>query len=398
MGVLSNTGYSVTSLADIKTLVQTAFSDSWPGIDLSEQSPEGIWINWLSEWLYNNDIDGLNIFNGLNLNTSTGVMLNFIAVLRGTERGDGTKAVIDVTLTSSSQPYTIAANTKFNLLDTDLVFENLTEITVSSTSQAAQLTCTTNVITDADVGDKLSSVATLSLLTDIAITAITDGTADESNDALRARLKSQNSLTSNNDVDAVYAALRNLTNTLKAVVYENDTEIDNYFGRGLTKYSINAVVVGSTDQEIADVLRIKKAAGTPTYGAVTAISIDNQGFNKTQYFDRGVEARVYVAASVTAKPGETEVDSSYNSTIRANTKSFINNLDPGKDVSYTTVYGLFAFPDVNESGVPISPFDITNLLMSNSPSADFATGNLAIDTREYAWMDDVDNDITITVV
>jgi hypothetical protein len=396
MGTLNTTGYEVRTLAAIKELVQTAFNASWPGIDLSEQSPEGIWINWLSEWLYNNDIDGLDIFNGLNLNTSTGAMLSFIAILRGTSRNDGTKAVIDVTLTSSTVPYTIAAGTQFTLIDTDFVFEALTEITVSTTPQSAQFQCTTNGETGGEAGNKLSSVTTISELTDIEITDITEGTDDETDDELRTRLRSINSISSAGDIDALYSALRNLSNTTKVRVYENDTASED--ANGVAAYSINAIVLGSTDQEIADIIRVKRNAGTPMQGAASATSTDSEGYAKVINFDRPTQTRVYIAASVTTKPKQEVVDVSYNDTIRANCKSFINNLDIGQDVSYTTVYGLFAFPTVTESGVPVSPFDISALKMSTSPSADFAAQNLDIDIRNYAWLDDEDVDITISVI
>jgi uncharacterized phage protein gp47/JayE len=396
MGTLNNAGYEVRTRATVKALVQAAFRASWPGLDLSEQGPEGVWINWLSEWLYNNDIDGLNIFNAWNLNNSTGVMLSFMAILRGTRRNDGTKAVIDVTLTSSSVPYTIAANTKFRLLDTDYVFENLTAITVSSVSQSAQFQCTVNGETGADVGNQLSSVQIVSELTDITITAITDGTDQESDETLRERLRNINSISSSGDVDAIYSALKNLSNVQKVRVYENDSASEDE--NGVPAYSINAVVLGGTNQEIVDNIRVKKNAGTPTFGAASALSTDAQGYSRTIYFDRPSQTRVYIAASVTPKPGQLTTDYSYNDTIRANCKQFINSLDIGKDVSYTTVYGLFAFPAIGPSSIPYSPFDIAGLQMSTSPSADFAATNLSIGIREYAWLDDYENDITITTI
>jgi uncharacterized phage protein gp47/JayE len=397
MGQLSTTGYSVRTLAAIKTLVQSAFNASWPGIDLSEEGPEGNWINWLSEWLYNNDIDGLGIFNQLDLNNAVGVWLSFLAILRGTQRNNGTKAVINVTLTSSTQPYTIPALSKFNLLDSDLVFENLTDISVTSTSQTAQFICTANGETGAEVGNKLSAVGGgLTALTDIEISSITDGTDNESDEILRARLQAQNSLNSNSDVDAIYTALRNLTNTIKAVVYDNDTggTVDS-----IPAYNINAVVLGSTDQQIADVLRVKKPAGTPTYGAYSASSIDSKGYVKVQYFDRPDKVDVYIAASVTTKPGQATVDASYDAVIRSNCKTFVNSLDIGKDVSYTTVFGFFAFPAINPSSIPVSPFDITHLYLSKtSPSADLQASNLDIGSREYGWITDENSQITIRVI
>lgn len=394
MGQLNTAGYDTRTLAAIKTLVQNAFTVSWPGIDLSEEGPEGIWINWLSEWLYNNDIDGLSMYNQFNLNTATGVWLSFLAILRGTARNDGTRAVINVTLTSSSQPYTIPALSKFNLLDSDIVFENLTEISVTSTSQTAQFRCTANGLTEAEIGDKLSSVQTLSLLTDIEISLITDGTDEESDDTLRARLKAQNAFNSTSDIDSIYTALRNLTDVIKVVVYDNDTAgtVDS-----IPAYHINAVVLGATDQAVADVIRAKKSAGTPTYGAYSASSIDVQGHAKVQNFDRPDIVNVYVAASVTEKPGQANIDYSYNTLIKTNIKNFVNALDIGDDISYTTVFGFMAFPAVNASSIPVSPFDITSLLISNSPSADLVAENLSIGSREYGWIDSVDN-ITITTV
>jgi uncharacterized phage protein gp47/JayE len=392
MGQLTNTGYTVKTLAEWKTLIQAAFQAGWPGIVITEETPEGIWTNELAEWLTNSDTDGLNIFNQMNLNNASGAFLSFIAVIRGTERNDGTKALLTVTLTSSTQPYTIASGTQFTLSGTSLIFETTTSVTVNALSKTGvQLQAVLNGVTAANVGDKLSSVTTISPLTDIAITSIVEGTENETDTELRLRLRTQNSLNANGEVGDIYAALRNLSNTTKAVVYENDTATTD--SRSIPSKHINAVVLGSTTQEIVDVIGVKKSGGTPTYGAASGTFTDTQGDAHTIYFDRPTQERIYIAASVTAKPGQAIPDASYNTIIRSNCKTFVNDLDIGQDVSYTTVFGFFAFPAVN-----VSPFDITALKMSTSPTAGFAATNVSVGDRIYAYLSDENVDITITTV
>jgi len=397
MGQLTSNGYEIQTFAEWKALIQAAFTASWPGIVLTEQSPQGVWINQLATWLSNADLDGLNFFNNMNLNNATGAMLSFIAILRGTLRNDGTEALFNVTLTSSTYPYTIPAGTQFTLMGTSLVFQNPAIINVTSGSQVAQLEAIATGVTNANIGDKLQSVQTISQLTDISILTVTEGTDDETDNELRARLKSINSISSGDDVDAIYSALKGLANTVKATVYENDTNYGDT--RGIPAGSINAVVLGNADQDIVNVLGLKKPAGIPTYGASSGVYTDSQGYAKTIYFDRPTEKRIYIAASVTTKPNQIAIDGSYDALIRSQCQEFINDLDIGESVSYTTIYGIFACPITQNGQLPVSPFDIVNLEMSIvSPSASLNTGNVAIGTREYAWLEDDTNDILITVI
>jgi len=398
MGTLTSTGYSVKTFSEWKTLLQGVFTSAWVGIDLSEQSPQGSWINQMATYLTNADNDGLEIYNNFNLNNAQGVMLSLIAILRGTNRKIGTKALLSVTFTSSSYPYTIPANTQFTLDGTSLVFENTSDIVVTSINQVANLQAIENGVCGAEVGNTLQSVTSFPLLTNIAVITNSEGLNNETDEELRLRLRTQNSVSSNGEVGDIYSALRNLANTTKCTVYENDTNSTD--ARSIPSKNINAIVLGSTTQEIVDIIAQKKAGGTPTYGASSGTYTDTQGYPHTIYFDRPTQKRIYVAASVTAKPNHSSVDSSYNNVIKLNTQSYINDLDIGEDISSSTVQGLFTFPAFNANiGVPISPFDIVSLQFSTtSPTAGFSAGNVVVADRDYSWLEDATNDIIISVV
>jgi hypothetical protein len=398
VGVLNNTGYAIKTYAEWKALVDAAYTSAWAGIDLSAQSSEGIEAAQLAEWLTEADQDGLGVFNSFNLNNATGAVLSFIAILRGTSRRIGTKALFTVTLTSSLQPYSILAGTQFKLLDTELLFNATAQINIAALSTTGiEIEAAATGITVATAGDKLSSIITISALTDIAITSVTEGTADESDEDLRIRLRSVNSISSSSDVDAIYSALRNLANTTKVRVYDNDTGSTD--ANGVLAGYINCVVLGSTTQEIVDVIRGKKPAGTPTQGSSSGISVDGQGYNKIQYFDRPSKVNYYIAASVTKKSGQSQTDRSYDDIIKLNTQSYVNDVDIGNTPSMTLIRGLFTFPAFNEvTSVPISPFDIYDLRISKiSASAGFAASCPTIGVREYASVDSV-NDISITEI
>lgn len=382
MGELNSNGYVVQSLSEHKAALQNIFRQAFTSaIDLSEQSPQGMLINSMAELCANQDLVGLDIFNSLNLDNATGVVLSFLAVIRGTQRNDGTEAVATCLFTSSSYPYTIPAGTTFKVLNTEFVFTNETAINITSASQSAQLTCTTIGLTELSSGYSLQSETYIPQLTDIEITSITDGVDAESDDELRARLKSTSSVIGN-DIDAIYTALLDLDNVSKANVFENDTSGVDIYGR--PAHSIEAIVLGDTDQNVVNVIA-GKAAGTVTYGNTSGIYTDSQDFTHTIYFTRPTKKRVYIRSTITAKEYEV-IDSSYYDTIRSECNSYVEALKCGQNVSYTSIFGTFAKHEA---------FDISSLELSLDASTWVST-NLSIGVREYASIDNPSGDITFT--
>jgi hypothetical protein len=140
--------------------------------------------------------------------------------------------------------------------------------------------------------------------------------------------------------------------------------------------------------------------GQPTYGASSGTWVDTQSNNHVIFFDRPTKKSIYIAASVTTKPGQNVVDSSYNTTIRTKCKTFINELKIGQDISYTSLYGFFAYPAISDStGLPVSPFDIVALKMSKASSTTgMVSTNIVMDGRDYSWIDNENTQIVFTVM
>jgi hypothetical protein len=391
MGTIGVSGYSTLTFAQYKTLLQTAFTTAFgASIDLSDQSPQGVWINDQADLMAQADASGLNSFNQLNLDTATGLALDFIAIVRGTLRSVGTDTVINCTFTSTSQPYAIPVNTEFKILSTSKIYENTAQINITNTTQTnVQLTSqVTGLDSDAIISALLSAQVYIPQLTNIIVTSVTYGTDAETDNDLRLRLKTINSISSKNDVDAIYSALKALSNVSKVVVFENDTGSTD--AKNLPAHSINAVVLGDTDQHVVDTIFLKKPAGTLTYGASSASATDTQGFKHLIYFDRPTKTNIYIAATVTAKEYQTAADTSYNDAIRQACTAYVSDLLIGQDVSYTSVFGFFATPQA---------FDITALKMSLNPVAStFAASNVTVPIRSYSIIEVPATSIVVTVI
>lgn len=391
MGELTANGYEVSTSTEIKTAVDAVFQAAWgAGIDLTATSPEGIASAKIADLLTDSENSGLEIYDNMNLNNASGTMLSNIAILRDTERGDGTKALLDVTLTSSSVPYTIPASTVFQILTTTELFQNATAISVASLSQTAQLLAKEVGVTGAVLGDPslghLQSQTYISQLTDIEIDTITDGTDIETDAELKTRLQTTYDPLSQGDVNAIYSALIDpniCPDVVKANVLENDTDTTD--GNSVPAYTINVIVLGGTDQNVINAIYPKKSGGTPTYGSQSGNYTDSIGNLHTVYFDRASKTSLYVRATVTKKASQSAVDSSYNDIIKANCSAYVDGLKIGAEISYTDILSFFC---------QYRSFDIVTLEISDNNST-WVSANIDLDPRAYGEL--LTSNITITV-
>ena len=78
---------------------------------------------------------------------------------------------------------------------------------------------------------------------------------------------------------AISAAVGNVANVQRYIVYENDTEIDDANGQG--PHSIYAVVEGGTIQDVVNAIGQTKSPGTTTLGTTSGIYVDPSGVPNT---------------------------------------------------------------------------------------------------------------------
>lgn len=372
MGQLNNTGYQVKSFSDYKTELQAMFQNAFGmAIDLSETSPQGNLINAMAEWCENADKIGLDVFRSMNIMTASGISLDFIALLRRVVRNAGIKAVIDVELTSSSFPYTILAGEKFSNDNGDeFVLE--ADALITTSPQTIQLVASNSGELDIETGDKLTSVSFINQLQDIEITTYSNGTNTETDKQLRERLRLTNGENANATVESIYYALRNTDNVLKVNVLENASGTPN--GLGMPAHSIEALVLGGLDLDVANAIFSRNPAGTIMFGTTTIPVVDVMLNSHDVSFTRPTQKRVYVKCTAIKKEFQLSIDTTFFNDMKAEVKEYVANLRIGENVSYTTIYGIFA---------KYNAFDIVSLELSFDGIV-WQTITLNINVKEYA--------------
>jgi hypothetical protein len=152
----------------------------------------------------------------------------------------------------------------------------------------------------------------------------TVGRGEESDAAYRIR-RVQSILQKSAVLEAIQTRiLTDVENVLACYAYENDTAIEDIYGR--PPHSIHVVVDGGLDIEIAEELLSVKPGGITTFGEVSNIVTDNYGHEHTINFSRPVSKYVHLRLKYT-------IDS--ESTFPVDGETQIANLVYASSLSYT---------------------------------------------------------------
>lgn len=151
-----------------------------------------------------------------------------------------------------------------------------------------------------DVGDftvKANEELTLStiIIGVEKITANSDsyGGADEETDAqLLKRFMLSHSINNYDDRSGVKAAVSSLTGVTKCEVYENYTGSTDE--KGVPAHSINVVVLGGDDEDVALTIAKKKIGGCGLFGSLEK-SVLVRNVNRTIYYDRPTKKPISVS-------------------------------------------------------------------------------------------------------
>jgi len=123
------------------------------------------------------------------------------------------------------------------------------------------------------------------------------GRGTEQDPPYRVRQEAELTAQGGASVDAVRADVLAVDDVTACFVFENATDVTD--GDGRPPHSIEVLVLGGTDQAIADAIWASKAAGIATYGTSSATVTDSAGGSHTVYFTRPTLKPIYVAITVT---------------------------------------------------------------------------------------------------
>lgn len=131
-------------------------------------------------------------------------------------------------------------------------------------------------------------------------------------------------------VHKLQTVLRNLPRVDSVKVYPNDTGTTDSEGR--PGHSVECVVTGGDDDDIAFAIYETKAAGIETYGNTAVPIVDSEGFSRVVKFSRPTEVAIYVSITVTSLYAEESLPTNPAGAIQEAVVTYGDTLAEGVNV------------------------------------------------------------------
>lgn len=124
------------------------------------------------------------------------------------------------------------------------------------------------------------------------------GSVQETEEEARRRQQRSTSLTSYRQIEAIYAAVMNVSGVIFCRAYQN-SEVYPADARGIPFKEVAVVAEGGAPREIAQALFLRFPVGVIGHGNVHEVFYDNQGVSHVISFSRPTEIEIYVQVDVT---------------------------------------------------------------------------------------------------
>ena len=399
MGTLASTGYTKTTQPEWLTRLRADWLSGYgAGTDVSDDSPDGIFLRILSQYLAEQDEGVESVYQEIDPASAAGVVLDNLASLLGLTRKAATKSVIassGVTLTGT--PGTVVPiGTRFSVSATGKQFELLSAVTIGgggtiTTNATAVLTGPTAAAIGAlDTID--TPVAGLSSITNTV--AATVGTNEETDEELRERRSSSLSATGRATVNSLFSRIGDLDGVTSIRVIENST---GAVVSGQDPHSVQVVVLGGTTQEILDEIWESKPAGIATYGTSSGTVTDGAGDTHTVKYTVPTTVTIHIKVTLTT-------DSSYPTDGADQVKQQIllalaNGLTESEVLQGTVTTGQGLVGEDVLSGLVVKAiYTVDGVVSHTAPLIDnvdppVATGNYSITNLQVASFDIANMDV-----
>lgn len=303
MTAVTSTGFIRTRLderlAQLQASMQAIFGLS---INLDPDTIDGQTIAIFAESVSNLDMLAEAIYLGFNPQTAVGVFLSRLVELNGIRRIPGTYSTVTLTC-GGTQGTTIPAGSLVKHATTGASFVTMADAVIGGTG-------TVNVAAQgATYGPTLGAIGSLTKIdTPIygwqTVTNAADaipGRLEETDEQLRLRRTLSTATPAQSILDSVYGAVANLANVRNAKAWENPTNAVDALG--LPAHSMYLVVEGGADADIANMIWLKKTAGTTLVGSTVVAVNDSMGNPHNMQFSRPAYTNVYVTVNLSLRPG-----------------------------------------------------------------------------------------------
>ncbi len=186
-------------------------------------------------------------------------------------------------------------------------------------------------------------------------------------------------------LEGIRAAIGNVANVDTVFGFENASDVVD--GEGRPPHSIEMVVLGGSDEDIARAIWASKAAGIQTFGTEEVTFEDDFGTNRTVFFSRPEEVEIWMEIDVTPNtdPNETDVyPGDGDDLVKEAVLAFALVGQPvGRDVIVTRYYTpVNSVPGVNDIAIRVglapSPGASDNVVITARQVAVFDTSRLTV--------------------
>ena len=324
MSGLTSSGFSKPSATEIADAIKAAlYSELGAQLNLLPTGVLGQIVNIVADredalWQA-----ALDLYNGLDPDTASGVLLRYLLTLQGLTILSATKSTVTLTVNldaTTTLPIgrlvSTAAGVQF------ITTESVTSTTAGNYTVAAESVETGPIAASAGSLTNIDTpVAGWNSVTNAA--DATPGTNAETDAEARARRVTQLAAPGSTTPDAIRSTLDGQTSIAITKLLENDGDVTD--GNGLPPHSWEAIVdeTGTlSDDAIAQIIHDEcKAAGIQTYGSDSGSATDSEGNIKTINFTRVTPINAYVEVDYTT-------DSDYPSDGDAQVKDAIAAYTP----------------------------------------------------------------------
>jgi uncharacterized phage protein gp47/JayE len=308
---IDDTGFNAFGLDNWKSSLESLWRAAYgSALDVSATSPDGQIIGGLA----GNFVDLEQLAQTVHLARSAsgarGAGLSRLVQLNGITRNAAQFSTAPVTLSGTTGTIIPAGSLIASLSDPNKPAFKTTgtspadDLTIGGSGTgtvAGQVQCTEAGPVTAAAGELTKILTVISGWTGVTNTAdAAPGQQVEADPALRARRAASVALPSQSLADALQAALAALPGVSDAVVYTNNTGATD--AKGLPSHSMNAIVVGGTDADIANAIWVNASMGVTKVGSHSLTVTDTQGNPQLMQWDTAADTDVYITIKLDRNP------------------------------------------------------------------------------------------------
>ncbi len=303
---VTDSGLLIKRIPDIIDQMKTSLAaDLGADFDLLSVTPEGQLINRQAEELADLWELAEQVYNSLFVNTASGISLQNARSLTNSFIIPATASVANGVIITGVPGTLIQAGFKLSVDGSPAsIFQTVADVTVGGGGTvAAAFVCVDTGPTRALAGkltnivNSLPGIASATNPTDAQL-----GTNVESDAAFRIRSAQELNRPGTGTYSGLLQFVQKVANVSQVFEFIND--LDFVDANGLAPHSVQLIVIGGIDQDIANAIFAAKGAGIETNGTTVCTVVDSQGVSHTIKFSRLTDLPIYmdVTLSINSNP------------------------------------------------------------------------------------------------